>query len=521
MPIISIGKMQARYGLAENMPQLSAAELGWQIDSRRLFIGNGPTSEGAPSIGNTEVLTEYSDILSLAASYTYKGEAAGYAAQTGPAINSPVFRSLQAKVDEFASVHDFGAKGDGVTDDTAAINRALFEVFCRDDNVEVRRSLFIPAGIYLVSGEIKIPSYAYVYGDGKDCTIIRQTSAVPSCVARVADSLQQIDGNIGNNGAVLPTTIKVEGITFEQTTANDVFLINQANRISFNDVGFVGSLTTPSGVGTGLANIIISSSGIHKTSQITFTQCKVSNNTFGLLIDDDVDSVFFERCEWTTLYKAAKLGEDKTDIGPRGVHITNCYFNRIYAIAIHAYEVTDIYSSFNVFDDVGNQFTGIPAFSCITFENDKNGSISDVFFRSDADRALFPVLDTGGYSVLTVESGREIAHGRYGERPGVQISLANDVSSATTTGVTFSATTEKAVKIYYTAVRGSSTRHGTLTITASSGGATLSDEYQYDASDIGLTFSVAVSGSTTTLQYITSNTGATVSFTYKVELIKY
>ena len=45
------------------MPQLAGAELGWAIDQRRLFIGNGTLQEGAPVIGNTEVLTEYSDVF--------------------------------------------------------------------------------------------------------------------------------------------------------------------------------------------------------------------------------------------------------------------------------------------------------------------------------------------------------------------------------------------------------------------------------------------------------------------------
>jgi len=65
MPIVSISRIQHRYGLSDNLPQLSAAELGWVIDQRKLYIGNGPTSEGAPEVGNTEVLTQYSDLLGL------------------------------------------------------------------------------------------------------------------------------------------------------------------------------------------------------------------------------------------------------------------------------------------------------------------------------------------------------------------------------------------------------------------------------------------------------------------------
>ena len=35
-------------GLGADLPQLSSAEIGWVIDERKLYIGNGTTSEGAP-----------------------------------------------------------------------------------------------------------------------------------------------------------------------------------------------------------------------------------------------------------------------------------------------------------------------------------------------------------------------------------------------------------------------------------------------------------------------------------------
>lgn len=64
MAIVQISRITNRKGLIENLPQLAGAELGWAVDSRRLFIGNGTLDEGAPSIGNTEIITEYStDIL--------------------------------------------------------------------------------------------------------------------------------------------------------------------------------------------------------------------------------------------------------------------------------------------------------------------------------------------------------------------------------------------------------------------------------------------------------------------------
>jgi hypothetical protein len=60
MAIIQISRIQHRRGLQQDLPQLSSAELGWSIDSQRLFIGNGTLLEGAPRQGVTEILTEHS-----------------------------------------------------------------------------------------------------------------------------------------------------------------------------------------------------------------------------------------------------------------------------------------------------------------------------------------------------------------------------------------------------------------------------------------------------------------------------
>ena len=52
-----------------DLPNLASAELGWSVDTRKLYIGNGTIEEGAPSLGKTEILTQYS-ILDFESSYT-------------------------------------------------------------------------------------------------------------------------------------------------------------------------------------------------------------------------------------------------------------------------------------------------------------------------------------------------------------------------------------------------------------------------------------------------------------------
>ena len=49
MAVVQISRIQHRRGTFTDLPQLAAGELGWAIDEQRLFIGNGPVSEGAPA----------------------------------------------------------------------------------------------------------------------------------------------------------------------------------------------------------------------------------------------------------------------------------------------------------------------------------------------------------------------------------------------------------------------------------------------------------------------------------------
>jgi len=58
--VIQISRIQHRRGLEADLPNLASAELGYSVNTRKLYIGNGTIEEGAPSLGRTEVLTQYS-----------------------------------------------------------------------------------------------------------------------------------------------------------------------------------------------------------------------------------------------------------------------------------------------------------------------------------------------------------------------------------------------------------------------------------------------------------------------------
>ena len=99
MAVVQISKIQLRRGLQENLPQLASAEMGWSVDERRLFIGNGTLAEGAPSTGVTEVLTTQSIYNELGNITILQGNVANLEANV-TTLQSEVY-SLQAN----AAVH--------------------------------------------------------------------------------------------------------------------------------------------------------------------------------------------------------------------------------------------------------------------------------------------------------------------------------------------------------------------------------------------------------------------------------
>lgn len=61
MAILQISRIQLRRGVISDLgtSTLSSAELGWAVDSRELYIGNGTLAEGSPLPNNkTRILTE-------------------------------------------------------------------------------------------------------------------------------------------------------------------------------------------------------------------------------------------------------------------------------------------------------------------------------------------------------------------------------------------------------------------------------------------------------------------------------
>lgn len=531
MAIVQVSRITNRKGLTENLPQLAGAEFGWAIDSRRLFVGNGTQESGAPVIGNTEILTEFSDITALS-NYTYKDLVVGYAPQTGISVSEPVVRTVQQRLDDMATVRAFGAVGDGVTDDTTAINRALFQLYCVQANPAVRRALLFPAGVYRVTGTLNIPAYAKLVGEGADSTVFRLDSSESAYLARYADSLGQTGANIGNAGATPPRNIEISGITFETAAATDIFLVETATQCYFDSCNFRGPLTENQLIPTDdyfppdIAGIRFVSTASLICQQVTLDKCAFVGTTYGVNTADRIQAVTVSNSRFERLFQGVVLGSGSViSGGPTGVRVVHNMFDRVFSQGVLLGQVQLNISAYNMFYDVGNGFTGSPTVPVVLLGNDNNVSISDMFARTDFEAGTVPrVQITGGATGTTTQ----IQLGRYSRQSGKTFVLSNNQQDQAI--FTLEPGVVKAATVNYTIVRGTAVRHGTVTVIVqdildSALISSYTDDYT-ENSETGIELAVvqinadgaesSADGDLVALQYSASNTGADATLTYSI-----
>jgi len=530
LAIVQVSRITNRKGLQADLPQLAGAELGWSLDTRQLYIGNGTLEEGAPVIGNTEILTEFSDILNIASTYTYKGEAAGYTVQTGPTTGTPVVQTLQAWLDQFATIKDFGAVGDGVTDDTDAINRALYQLYCVETNPQIRRSLFFPGGVYRVTETIKIPTYATLWGEGADSSVIQLDSSagdstLNAYVARTADSLQQTGVNIGNNSATAPEFITISNMGFrnlDDTTS--VFLVEDAVNCRFQSVNFDGPRNTSdlSSATPDTAGVKFASTGLLICDQIVFDGCRFSGTVYGATntadaVDQDIAGITICNSKFDTLYSGVVLSGTNT---ATGVRIISNIFDNIYVEGVVFGNVSLNATGQNIFYDVGNHFlgSGNPFTAIIDIQNDNNISVSDMFERDDTDAATVARIDLNNSVSIATTNGKQLAMGSYTRESGQTSTLINN-TGAPTEIFAVDGTSLLAFSVSYTIIRDTAYRTGTLIVASSgadsTGDLTYSDDY-VENNQTGIALSVAESTNTVSIKYTSTNTGSNASFYYSI-----
>ena len=531
MPIVQISRIQHRRGKRTDLPQLAAGELGWVIDEQRLFIGNGTVSDGAPAVGNTEIITSGSSAFTSALSHTYKG----YLGDSTP-VTTTQQRTLQQRLDDYVSVKDFGAKGDNSTADITAIQNALDEIYkdTDKDDTRARRVLFFPAGTYRINAALKIPPYAHLVGEGPDKTIIRNSGN--NAVLVTQDDDGNVGANIGNSGATTPTQIQVSSMTLRNTVAYGGVSLDRVTHAYFNNVKFQGSYTSGGSDAVNSKGVTVNhSNATYSTSNVAFNQCQFTK--FARLVDISYNAtnVRFHACDFSIAFYGALIGAEMDgstaglNNGPRDMQFTSSSWSTIGQQAIlvaPATGATDgagprhIVSHANFFaKTVANNFEGTGTFSevpIIQFDNDECTSSQDFFERTD-------LRQSDGSSNLNAAP----------EVQGIGVSskliksqtLPDNTSSATTINE-YPALASKGISIKYKITRGTLERTGEFIISASTTAVGFDDTFTESGADVGVTLSAVLDdkdstagNETVAFKFTTTSTGTAATIDYQTTIL--
>jgi hypothetical protein len=142
--------------------------------------GTTITFTSAPPVGTNNVLARY--LQGLPQGSSDSASATFIQAGTGA-----VTRTAQDKMREWVSVKDFGAKGDGIADDTGAIQAAINSAVLTG-----KRRVYVPVGIYNISSAIALSQFKglELFGECNpsgysinSCSYLRYTAASGSLIS--------------------------------------------------------------------------------------------------------------------------------------------------------------------------------------------------------------------------------------------------------------------------------------------------------------------------------------------------
>lgn len=336
MAVVQISKIQHRRGQKNSnsgIPQLSSAEFAWAVDTQELFIGNGSVAEGAPYVGNTKVLTEHDNLLELAGSYKFGGDL----------LANSIPRALQLKLDEYVSVADFGAVGDGVADNVEAFELA-FEALFKNVDSKFRKVLVVPNGEYYFSRDLAIPA-GRLSSTAPVRNIIIQGETQLGAVLKIGSNnirFVTIDGKefTAFESTNRPSNVVISNLTIQRTTGQLV-LSGLANSL-LDNVKFYGTYE----LGDAIASINTEPAAVfwlndldgRKVNNLKFKSCIFESVSVGVKCSQTAvfeTEVEFEEC--TFFVNAIGVYIDGVATQRNNWMFEHCYFEEI---ARHAFRST-------------------------------------------------------------------------------------------------------------------------------------------------------------------------------------
>ena len=361
MAIIQISKLQVRRGQTAQtgFPQLSSGEFGWSIDTQELYIGNGAVSEGAPAVGNTQLITEHN----INNFFLFAEE--GYQYNSGLSVASKV-RTIQSKLDDVINLNDF-VDINSTTDHTSYIQEAIDYVA----KIANGKPLYIPEGNYTVTATVYIPPLVELRGAGAEKTFIHNISSATTFQTIDGSSKQFSDGGYATIDA--PTNIRINGFTFVNSTtnANPIMQLDCLSNSIIEQCEFIGDIavsTATAALATAINFRETVGAGANNTRNVAIKNCVFYKVGDAISSDYDISNIVITENTFKTLQRGVVVAESLTGIvpqqtGPQHVIISNNTFDTVNKQAIYAGSTNtsytpDINSVDNYFYNVGNDSRG-------------------------------------------------------------------------------------------------------------------------------------------------------------------
>lgn len=531
MAVIQISKVQVRRGQTAQtgFPQLSSGEFGWSIDQQQLYIGNGAVSEGAPAVGNTRILTERDTNFFLLSSqnYTYSNrpnpDSPVYI--TGPNSNPYIARTIQDKLDDYINLKDFGAIGDGVTDDTGAIQRAVTH------SASTKKVMTFPEGTYLITGTVFIPPYAELRGAGGNKTVIKNAGTQTMFRTVGFTSTGSITTNL-SSAAFTPRNISIQGITFSSTFTNagSILRLVGLTDSTVRDCIFVGNIGILS-TSTQASGISLDGDGAIVCNNISIQKNIFQNLSSAIKSDTDATSIEITANKFKDLDLGIEFAKNLTNqpgsqLGPDRVGIYHNEFNNINSQALYSETNLQgqaiIRSANNFYHLAGIGYNNIngditQSSEVLYFGNFGSASSGDDFSRA---RTLNSNTLTSFDTVLPVVYGPAVVDSVVDTAKSITVGSNNNVfvwprSLYTITPGIGSPITCPGQKITLNYVYNSSgiVRRGVLEIGVNGSVPTITDNFSYTGlTDGGLVFSVDLTRSDAILVKASSATAGTLVY---------
>ena len=357
--------------------------------------------------------------------FGYSFRATDSTIQTGPTANAAIERPISSRLDDIILATDFGIIGDGHTDNTIAIQRAIDQLFLNPVgpayiHPDARVTLIIPPGVYNISSTIFIPSYASISGAGVEKTIISHSGSTP--VFRFVNDLSTPGNPVGMGSTLIdtdgdrdftndpndvqftnqPRFITISNISIITSSSNQIALQLEAVRNSiFQNINITGNWNNtyhPNSIGISL----LAFTALVTCEANTFGNITIAGFSYAVFSLGDTLNNIFNIGYISNVRQAFVIGSgaDAVSIGqqygPRDTHISNYKFYNIKQHAILCGVCYGTMISDVTMVNVGNDGSGInhPKYPQVYFTNIGN-NIQTV--RSDRTPAATSVASPAPY----------------------------------------------------------------------------------------------------------------------------